>query len=225
MDPLDVPTEVLDFLAEQVEVADASAVKGYLERRSTRFEHQAEIAAAYWYRELSGVQQELARSIDHQAWLTGDGPKALFDAAVLWLRERRVLLPGVTTLARLVAQVRDAALQRLRETVAGLVTAEQARLLADLLEVPEGKRVSELERLRRGPCLGHGAGGSVGAHHGVGRARGGRGGSECGSTAAGCGAGPVWPDGQSAGVAPARVHAEAGHPAEHGGDVGGPGHR
>jgi hypothetical protein len=37
----------------------------------------------------------------------GDGPKAIFADGVAWLRERKVLLPGVTTLARLVASVRD----------------------------------------------------------------------------------------------------------------------
>lgn len=66
-DPLDVPVEVLDFVAEQVDVADASAVKRYLERRTTRFEHQAEIAAVYGYRDFADAEQDLARSIDHQA--------------------------------------------------------------------------------------------------------------------------------------------------------------
>lgn len=34
-DPLDVPTSVLDFVAEQLGIADPSCVKGYVERRST----------------------------------------------------------------------------------------------------------------------------------------------------------------------------------------------
>lgn len=42
--------------------------------------------------------------MDARAWTTGDGPKAIFLDAVRWLRERDVLLPGVTTLTRLVAQ-------------------------------------------------------------------------------------------------------------------------
>jgi len=33
------------------------------------------------------------------AWTTGDGPHLLFGAAVGWLRERLVLLPGATSLA------------------------------------------------------------------------------------------------------------------------------
>lgn len=33
------------------------------------------------------------------------GPHALFDRAVMWLVNNRVLLPGVTTLARMVAAV------------------------------------------------------------------------------------------------------------------------
>ena len=39
--------------------------------------------------------------------MTGDGPKALFGGAVVWLRQRQVVLPGVSTLARLVARARD----------------------------------------------------------------------------------------------------------------------
>jgi len=54
-------------------------------------------------------------------------------------------------LTRLVARVRDAAMQRLWDTLSGLLTAQQARALALLLEVPEGARTSDRERPRRGP--------------------------------------------------------------------------
>nr|WP_308346785.1 DUF4158 domain-containing protein [Streptomyces sp. ISL-66] len=70
--------------------------------------------------------------MDARAWTTGEGPKALFDAAVGWLRERRVLLPGVTTLARLVAGVREAANQRLWETLYGLLSPGQRAALDEL---------------------------------------------------------------------------------------------
>jgi Domain of unknown function (DUF4158) len=68
---------------------------------------------------------ELASWIDDRAWTTGDGPKALFDGAVGWLRARRVLLPGRTRLARLVAQVRAESTQRLYDVLAGMVTPAQ----------------------------------------------------------------------------------------------------
>jgi hypothetical protein len=38
-DPLDVPVEVVDYLAAQLDVADPSVVKGYTERRQTAFDH------------------------------------------------------------------------------------------------------------------------------------------------------------------------------------------
>jgi len=145
------PTEVLDYLAEQLGIADPSCVKAYRVREMTRLGHAREIRVAYGFVEFAGMQDELVRWVADRAWTSGDGPMALFDGSVAWLRERRVLLPGVSTLARLVARVRGAAMQRLWETLSGLLTAQQARALELLLEVPEGARASDLERLRRGP--------------------------------------------------------------------------
>lgn len=84
--------------------------------------------------------------------MTGDGQRAILNDAIGWLVERGVLLPGVTTLARLVARVRDEAAQRLWDTLAGLLTARQCRQLERLLMVPAGGRFSDLERCRRGPA-------------------------------------------------------------------------
>ena len=84
--------------------------------------------------------------------MTGDGPRAIFADAIGWLRERGVLLPGVTTLARLVARARAVGEERLWDSVAALPTMEQARVLEGLLEVPEGSRFSDLERWRKGPA-------------------------------------------------------------------------
>jgi len=150
-DPLDVPTAVLDFVAEQLEIADPSCVKGYVERRTTRFEHAGEIARERGYREFSIVEAELRVWVRDLAWTTGDGPRLIFDAAAGWLRERLVLLPGASTLTRLVAAERDAATTRLWKTLAGLLSREQAHALGSLLIVPEGARNSVLEELRSGP--------------------------------------------------------------------------
>lgn len=127
-DPLDVPDGVVEYLAGQLEISDPGCVRRYTERRTTRFEHADEIRAAYRLHEFDQVDKELRECVDAGAWTTGNGPKALFLDAVCWLRERDVLLPGVTVLARLVAQVRDEAYQRLWDTLGGMLTGEQRRL-------------------------------------------------------------------------------------------------
>jgi hypothetical protein len=52
--------------------------------------------------------------------LQGCVPKAIFYDGIGWLRDRMVLLPGVTTLARLVARARGEATRQLWEQLAGL---------------------------------------------------------------------------------------------------------
>ncbi len=60
-DPLDVPTEAVDFLAEQLGVADPSCLKAYGEREKTRLEHQWEIAREFGYRDFPAVEAELSK--------------------------------------------------------------------------------------------------------------------------------------------------------------------
>lgn len=66
------------------------------------------------------------------AWTDAEGPKALFDHAVGWLRRNRVLLRGVSVLARQVSEVRKVAEKRLHATVAGAARRADPALPGDL---------------------------------------------------------------------------------------------
>lgn len=74
-DPLDVPGVVIDYVASQAKVADPSCVKAYLERKPTRFEHQAEICEVYGYRPCPPAKENLLAWVGDQAWATGTGPR------------------------------------------------------------------------------------------------------------------------------------------------------
>ena len=102
-------------------------------------------------KEFTAVEADLRGWVSAWSWTSGDGPKAIFIDAAGWLRERDVLLPGVSTLTRLVAQVRDDTTRRLWAVLDGLLTVGQRYVLDQLLEVPPGPRISDLERWRKGP--------------------------------------------------------------------------
>lgn len=150
-DPLEVPSVVVDALAVQLTIADASCVKAYVGRANTKWEHRREICRVDGWREFASVRDELTQWIDDRAWHTGAGPKTIFEGVVRWLRQRQVLVPAVAELERLVSRVVRAAHVRLWGTLAELPTARQAGLLLDLIELPQGRRHSALELLRRGP--------------------------------------------------------------------------
>jgi len=77
-DPTAVPVAVLGYVAGQLEVEDVSVVRRYLERRRTRFEHAEEIKAFEELRDFAVVSGELEEWAAARAYMTGDGPRAIF---------------------------------------------------------------------------------------------------------------------------------------------------
>ena len=150
-DPLDVPWVVVEYLGRQLDIADPSVVKAYSERPTTQWEHTAEVRQVYGFIDFGGAEARLRDFLTARAWTRAERPGALFDQAVAWLRGERVLLPGVSVLARLVAEVRADAAARLHEVLAGQVDVALRARLEALLAVPNGDRFSELDRLRRAP--------------------------------------------------------------------------
>ena len=135
-------------MAGQLGVADPSGLKRYTEREKTQFDHQWEIRQERGYREFAEAEEEFSGWVAARSRAAGDGPKAIFADELVRLLERKVLLPGVTTLARLVASVRDETTRQMWEELAALPDPVQRRALDRLPEVPHGARVSDLERWR-----------------------------------------------------------------------------
>ncbi|HUR08535.1 MAG TPA: DUF4158 domain-containing protein [Nonomuraea sp.] len=135
----------VDFLS------DSEAAKyGRYDGSPSRAEME-KIAKAFGLKDIASAEAELAGKVRAHAWNTGDGPTALFQYAVRWLRQNDVLLPGITTLTRLVARERERATRELHDALVALFSAQQRAVLDLLLEVPPGRKVSDLERWRTGP--------------------------------------------------------------------------
>jgi TnpA family transposase len=150
--PVEVPETVVGQVARQLGIVDVSCLPRYLDREPTRHAHRAEICEFYGYRNIEPPWSfRLSRWVYLRAWLGNERPSLLFDLATAWLIERKILLPGVTTLSRLIARVRERTASRLWYRLYALPSEEQRKQLEALLEIPLGARYSHLDRLRRGP--------------------------------------------------------------------------
>lgn len=150
--PIDVPFGVAAYLAAQLGL-DPDSIFPYMDFERSHWAHVTEIKHKFGYKDF-GQQPEhwrFLRWLYGRAWLTAERPSVLFDLATARLLEQKILLPGVTTLTRLVASVRDRASNRLWKLLSSLPSPDQIKELLKLLQVEDGSRQTLLERLRRGP--------------------------------------------------------------------------
>nr|SHO14691.1 Transposase Tn3 family protein [Moritella viscosa]SHO15483.1 Transposase Tn3 family protein [Moritella viscosa]SHO18810.1 Transposase Tn3 family protein [Moritella viscosa] len=147
------PVNVQTFIARQLSVTDLSVLTNYAQRETTKREHTALIRKQYDYHEFneSSWVFRLSRLLYTRAWISNERPSLMFDFATAWLIQNKVLLPGVSTLSRLISEIRERAINRLWKRLSSLPTNKQKEKLKTLLQVPEGERVSRFDLYRKGP--------------------------------------------------------------------------
>lgn len=151
-DPDEVPPNAKRYIAHQLALAEPPDLAVYRAER-VHWRHVEDIERQYGYRDFTnpGEYLRLLRWLYSRAWLSAERPSLLFDLATARLVERKVLLPGVTVLERLVGRVLDHAARRLWRLLAAKPTSLQRACLEGLLAAPDGSRQSPLDRLRHGP--------------------------------------------------------------------------
>lgn len=148
----DVPPAVLSCLRSQLGLTEHTGLAGYFQTRT--FErHVRSIRERYGFVhfvDAASIRFRLTRWLYAQCWARDERPGVLVLQSADWLIERRVILPGVTTLERLVGRVRERAQLRLWRRMAGGLTNEQ-RLQIEALFKPDAESLGDLELLRASP--------------------------------------------------------------------------
>lgn len=152
-DVTSAPANVQLFIARQLSIPNPAIVATYAQRETTKREHTALIRKHYGYCEFSDPPWSfrLSRLLYTRAWVSNERPSLMFDFATAWLIQHKILLPGVSTLTRLIAEIRERATRRLWRKLAALPTDAQKAELETLLQLPEGSRSSRFDSYRKGP--------------------------------------------------------------------------
>lgn len=151
-DPTHAPSVVSATIARQLSEMPAPSLDAYRDGRQ-RWRHIAMIRERYGFRDL---EEDTVAGFRLTCWLyvlcwTGDDrPGLLFDRATTWLLAHKVLLPGITTLERLISRVRYRATLRLWRRLTCALTDAQRRKLAALV-TSDGAPLATLEDLRAAP--------------------------------------------------------------------------
>ena len=150
--PVDIPSDVIHYIAKQLGISLPAGVDRYLERKATRSAHCNEIKAIFDYQDFNVIWRfRLNRWLYSQAWFGNERPSILFERCAMWLVMRRVLLPGISTLVIMISKVRERVSKRLWQRLSSLANPSQKEQLENLLLIPTGKRYSKLDELKNGP--------------------------------------------------------------------------
>jgi TnpA family transposase len=149
--PINVPVIVVQTLETQLGLHHVR-LERYLENKDTRFDHARIIREHLGYKEFDRLETlHVLRLVYARFLINVESIQASFDVITQELEQRKIVLPGQSTISRLIARVRERTNGLLYRQLAVLLNRKQTQTLEDLLIVPEGLFRSPLERLRLEP--------------------------------------------------------------------------
>lgn len=152
VDPMLIPDNVQKFIALQLSIEDITLLADYAKRTTTKREHTAIIRKTFGYCEFheSTWKFRLSRMLYNRAWINNEKPSIMFDFATDWLVKNKILLPGATTLSRLISEIRERAKKLLYKRLYSIPTIKQKHQLETLFQQVEGLRFTNFEQYRKG---------------------------------------------------------------------------
>lgn len=150
-DPIDVPEIVIHRLTSQLGLKNVK-LKRYKLNDDSRLRDRRRICDHLGYREFEGAPVlRVIRTLLNRLSLAEENTNALFDAVIRDLVNHRVVLPGDSTISRLITKVRERANTNLYRQLSTRLNHKQEQTLEELLLVPEGFGRTRFERLRAQP--------------------------------------------------------------------------
>lgn len=150
--PQDVPPAITRYLSGQLGIDAAVSLDPYFASKTVE-RHVRSIRERYGFAHFAEAQHlrfGLTRWLYAECWIGNDRPGVLVLQAADWLVAHHVILPGLSTLERLVGRVRDRASQRLFSRLANSLSHTQRAQIFALFE-RDGDDLGRLEILRASP--------------------------------------------------------------------------
>lgn len=146
----EIPGTVLSYIAKQINV-NPDAFSSYALREQTRREHIEEIRQEYGYRNFTTREHRiLAQNLLHHAMENGQIIH-LIQMAIDELRKRKVILPAMTTIERVVWEARHRAEEKIFKNLNSSLTELQKQKLDKTIEVESDESKTILAWLREVP--------------------------------------------------------------------------
>jgi hypothetical protein len=145
--PLEILGDLLAFVAQELAL-DPPTIQGYAQRQATVSAHQELIRLHLGFHAFDPPAQEaLSRFLREEATRLEHLP-ALLAQAEAFLRDRRILLPALSTLRRLAGEQREQARVQLYTRMMACLPSDLPARLDALLHVEAEARLSPLHTLK-----------------------------------------------------------------------------
>ncbi|WP_201715524.1 Tn3 family transposase [Rossellomorea arthrocnemi] len=129
----EIPKTVLRFIANQIKV-DPLEFQSYAEREQTKHEHMVEIRKEYGYRNFSTREyRNISSSLLSHA-MENENSMYLIRTAIEEMRKRKIILPAMSTIERLVWQTRHRAEQKIYKILSRSLSSLQKESLILMTE-------------------------------------------------------------------------------------------